>query len=85
MFSSEVIDKNRATYGRYFGICKSYHHSKGKGCLCIKCPSYPGNGMMFCASKNQQKQSIKTDCLCLVCHVHKKFRFQGDYFCFSLH
>ncbi|WP_319507578.1 DUF2769 domain-containing protein [uncultured Methanolobus sp.] len=82
MENLELNDKNRETYGRYSGICTSYHHSKA--CLCIKCPSYPGNGMMFCARKNQHKASSKTGCLCLQCHIHDKFRLEGDYFCFIL-
>ncbi|AGB48303.1 Protein of unknown function (DUF2769) [Methanomethylovorans hollandica DSM 15978] len=80
MEPSELTDSNRATYGRYFGICTSYHHSKG--CLCIKCPSYQEKGMMFCARKNQQTPSLKAGCLCLSCHTYEKFRLEGDYFCF---
>jgi hypothetical protein len=36
----DVIQKAREEYGRYFGICGSYHHLKA--CLCKYCSSYPG-------------------------------------------
>ncbi|MGD9780450.1 DUF2769 domain-containing protein [Methanomethylovorans sp.] len=82
MGSSELTDRNRETYGRYFGICTSYHHSKG--CLCTTCTTCPGNGMMFCARKNQYEPSLKEGCLCSECHTREKFRLEGDYFCFRL-
>ncbi|WP_370574434.1 DUF2769 domain-containing protein [Methanomethylovorans sp.] len=82
METSGLTDRNRELYGRYFGICTSYHHSKG--CFCTKCPSYPGKGMMFCARKNQHKTLLKAGCLCLDCHTHETFRLDGDYFCVGL-
>lgn len=69
-------------YGRYFGICVSYHHSKG--CLCHKCPSYAQEGMMFCARKIQDKCNIlKIGCLCTECYNYKQFRLTGHYFCIN--
>ena len=35
-------------YGKYFGVCASFHHSKA--CLCTFCPQKPTYGnMMYCA------------------------------------
>ena len=35
-------------FGKYFGICASFHHSKA--CLCTFCPQKPIYGnMMYCA------------------------------------
>ncbi|MDK2911775.1 MAG: hypothetical protein PWR29_732 [Methanolobus sp.] len=66
--------------GKYFGVCTSYHHSKG--CNCPRCPSYPEKGVfMFCAKGSSPKAKQKEGCLCAECEVHDKFGFEGDYFC----
>ncbi|WP_406658072.1 DUF2769 domain-containing protein [Methanolobus sp. ZRKC2] len=66
--------------GKYFGVCTSYHHSKG--CNCPTCPSYPENGMyMFCSKGKSSKSEKKAGCLCKECEIYLKFRFEGDYFC----
>ncbi|MDP2216898.1 MAG: DUF2769 domain-containing protein [Methanolobus sp.] len=65
---------------KYFGVCTSYHHSKG--CNCPRCPSYPGNGtFMFCAKGRSSNVQQKAGCLCTGCEIHRKFGFEGEYFC----
>ena len=81
-FSREMPDitlKSREIYGRYFGICSSYHHLKA--CICKTCPSYPGGTGIFCARGNSEGKGKKEDCLCETCELFKKFRLEGDYFC----
>jgi len=40
--------KNGQNYGRYFGVCASFHHSKA--CLCPHCDIRPEFGiLMYCA------------------------------------
>jgi len=74
-----LIIETRKEYGRYFGICGSYHHLKA--CICRRCLSYSGGTGMFCSRKNKQEQGKKEGCLCEFCELFKKFRFEGDYFC----
>lgn len=71
--------KARKVYGRYFGICSSYHHLKA--CVCKTCPSYPGGTGMFCARGNSEEARKKEGCLCETCELFKKFRLEGEYFC----
>jgi hypothetical protein len=44
--------EERLSGGKYFGVCPSFHHSKA--CNCKRCPSYPGDGYMFCARGNDR-------------------------------
>jgi len=76
----DVIQRTREEYGRYFGICGSYHHLKA--CLCKYCSSCPGGTGMFCARGAVVRGEEKIDdCLCETCELFKKFRFEGDHFC----
>lgn len=66
--------------GKYFGICTSYHHSKG--CRCPSCPSYPEKGKyMFCSKGKSPAFGKKAGCFCKDCEIYRKFRFEGEYFC----
>lgn len=79
-YMEKLTTINQRTYGRYFGICTSFHHSKG--CLCPKCPSCTIDGMMFCARKVQNRYNTsKVGCLCTECYNYKQFRLKGHYFC----
>ncbi|MFP4654883.1 MAG: DUF2769 domain-containing protein [Methanohalobium sp.] len=74
---------NSKKYGRYFGICPSYHHAKA--CKCVVCPSYPGTDeMMYCARGTDRPAGKKMGCLCTECGGYKKFGLEGDYFCQNL-
>lgn len=75
----DLIKKTRQEYGRYFGICGSYHHLKA--CICKNCPSYSGRMGMFCSRSNNQKLEKKEGCICESCELFRKFRLEGDYFC----
>jgi hypothetical protein len=76
---SDCIKETREEYGRYFGICGSYHHLKA--CICKICPSYSGGAGMFCSRNKNRKPGKKEGCLCESCELFRKFRFEGDYFC----
>ena|GEM_PF-410576 len=75
----DVIKETREEYGRYFGICGSYHHLKA--CICKICPSYSGGTGMFCSRSKSREQGKKEGCLCESCELFRKFRLEGDYFC----
>ncbi|WP_366931346.1 DUF2769 domain-containing protein [Methanolobus sp.] len=70
------LSENR---GKYFGICTSYHHSKG--CNCPKCPSYPETGTFMFCSKGAYPGAVKKGCMCSECLIHEKFALTGKYFC----
>lgn len=76
---SDIIQQTREEYGRYFGICGSYHHLKA--CICKNCPSYSGGAGMFCSRSKYPGQGKKLGCLCETCELFRKFRFEGEYFC----
>ncbi|WP_340820586.1 DUF2769 domain-containing protein [Methanolobus sp. WCC4] len=65
--------------GKYFGICTSYHHSKG--CNCPQCPSYSEKGVFMFCSKGPRPDVSKKGCLCSGCIIRRKFGLEGDYFC----
>lgn len=74
------ILKTREEYGRYFGICGSYHHLKA--CLCKYCSACPEGQGMFCARGGVILRNERTEeCLCETCELFKKFRLEGDCFC----
>jgi hypothetical protein len=77
--SDSIIQQTREEYGRYFGICSSYHHLKA--CICKFCPSYSGGAGMFCSRGKNLNQRKKEGCLCEACELFKKFTLEGDYFC----
>ncbi|WP_319506762.1 DUF2769 domain-containing protein [uncultured Methanolobus sp.] len=66
-------------HGKYFGICTSYHHSKG--CNCPTCPFYPGNGVFMFCSKGPYPGTQKKGCMCSECFMYRKFALLGKYFC----
>ncbi|RXA14704.1 DUF2769 domain-containing protein [Methanosarcina sp. MSH10X1] len=73
------MQQAREEYGRYFGICGSYHHLKA--CICKSCPSFSGGAGMFCSRSNCPGQDKKQGCLCETCELYRKFRLEGKYFC----
>ena len=75
----DIIQQAREEYGRYFGICGSYHHLKA--CICKSCPSYSGGAGIFCSSGKSLGQGKKEGCLCGTCELFRKFRLEGEYFC----
>ena len=75
----DSIRETREEYGRYFGVCASYHHLKA--CICKICPSYSGENGMFCSKNKNRKLGKREGCLCESCELYRKFRFEGDYFC----
>lgn len=77
--TSDLIRQSREEYGRYFGICGSYHHLKA--CICKNCPSYSGGSGMFCSRSKSPGQGKKKGCLCETCELYRKFRLEGEYFC----
>jgi hypothetical protein len=77
--ASDIIPQAKEEYGRYFGICSSYHHLKA--CICKNCPSYSDGAGMFCSRSKYPGQGEKQGCLCEACELFRKFRLEGEYFC----
>ncbi|WP_300608550.1 DUF2769 domain-containing protein [Methanohalophilus sp.] len=70
----------REGMGKYFGVCPSYHHSKG--CRCSDCSSYPRDGrFMYCARGLAEKPADDSGCMCMECYVYHQFALVGDRFC----
>ncbi|MDV0446589.1 hypothetical protein MsAg5_04350 [Methanosarcinaceae archaeon Ag5] len=88
---------NPQKFGRYFGVCASFHHSKV--CLCPVCSLRPAVGIiMYCAkgacptygSGDDGNKTIgcagadvegNDSCLCPGCAVYKQFAMEGSDFC----
>jgi hypothetical protein len=79
--TSDIVQQTMEEFGRYFGICGSYHNLKA--CTCKNCPSYSGGAGMFCSRGKHLEQGKKQGCLCETCELFRKFRFEGEYFCLN--
>jgi hypothetical protein len=77
--TSDIIQQFREEFGRYFGICSSYHYLKA--CICKNCPSYSDGAGMFCSRSKYPGQDKKQGCLCESCELFRKFQLEGEYFC----
>jgi len=92
--SSSVIETDQK-FGKYFGVCASFHHSKA--CLCPSCALKPAYGILMYCSKGscptygsgEEKigtiEEAETEenimCLCFKCAVYKQFAMEGSDFC----
>ncbi len=54
------------------GICRQY---------CTVCPSYPGEGILFCARGKSSKAVEKQGCYCPSCEVQTEYGCTGTYYC----
>ena len=50
-------------------------------CDCGGCPSYPGEGALFCARGKSATEIALRGCLCASCAVFKQFDLEGSYYC----
>ena len=50
-------------------------------CLCSGCPSFPGEGILYCARGQSQKPVKQRGCICGDCKNFKEFGLQGEYYC----
>jgi hypothetical protein len=50
-------------------------------CICGTCPSYPGEGGVFCAKGKSTKEIAQRGCLCSDCENFKQFLLSDGYFC----
>ena len=82
-------------FGKYFGVCASFHHSKA--CLCLTCALKPAYGsIMYCSKGScptyetggakigtieESENEENTTCLCSKCAVYKQFAMEGLDFC----
>lgn len=50
-------------------------------CDCGSCPSYPGEGALFCARGRSATEIALRGCLCASCAVFKQSDLEGSYYC----
>ena len=57
--------------------------NKGK-CICLYCPSYPGEGDFFCARGKSLSKKVEEGCKCTECENYKEFDpGEWTYFCYT--
>jgi len=52
-------------------------------CVCGGCPSYPGEGGMFCAKGKSDLPVRQRGCLCGECANFREFGLQDSQFCIN--
>lgn len=50
-------------------------------CICGGCPSYPGEGALFCATGSRAKEAARLDCVCADCAVFKQYDLLSASYC----
>jgi len=50
-------------------------------CICADCPSYPKEGILFCARGKSPNPVRERGCVCPDCPVYKDNRLDRDYYC----
>ena len=50
-------------------------------CICGDCPTYPGEGILFCAKGKSEKPVRERGCVCPDCRVYKDNGLEADYYC----
>jgi hypothetical protein len=50
-------------------------------CICGGCPSYPGEGALFCAKGKSAKETFRRGCVCADCAVFKHYDLLSGYYC----
>jgi methylamine---glutamate N-methyltransferase subunit C len=50
-------------------------------CICGDCPSFPGEGMFYCARGKSEKPVRKRGCICPDCAIFKDHGLQDGYYC----
>lgn len=50
-------------------------------CLCPDCPSFPGEGTIYCARGRSAKPVRERGCVCGDCKNFKEYGLKGDYYC----
>jgi hypothetical protein len=50
-------------------------------CACGGCPSYPGDGALFCARGKSPTKPATRGCVCTDCAVFNQYDLLGGYYC----
>ncbi len=50
-------------------------------CLCPGCPSYPGQGKLYCARGKSMAPVTQKGCICGDCENFKEYGLDSYYFC----
>jgi hypothetical protein len=50
-------------------------------CICADCPSFPKEGIFYCARGKSPKPVRERGCVCPDCRVYREQRLRGDYYC----
>jgi hypothetical protein len=50
-------------------------------CICAECPSFPGEGSLYCSRGKSQKSVRRRGCVCPDCRNFKEYGLEGEYYC----
>ncbi len=50
-------------------------------CICPGCPSYPGEGILYCSRGKSQKPVTRRGCICSNCANYVEYGLQDGYYC----
>ncbi|GAB4256305.1 MAG: hypothetical protein Kow00129_16900 [Thermoleophilia bacterium] len=50
-------------------------------CICADCPTYPGEGGLFCAKGASLAEINRRGCICGDCAVYQQNGLTGGYYC----
>ena len=50
-------------------------------CICPECPSFPGEGVLYCAKGRSEKPERERGCVCGDCKNFKEYGLKGEYYC----
>ena len=50
-------------------------------CICPDCPSFPGEGIFYCAKDKSAKEIKRRGCICDGCQNFKDFDLVDGYYC----
>lgn len=52
-----------------------------KNCICPTCPTWPNEGVLFCARGKSSKNPIAKGCECPNCLVWSQYTLSSQYYC----
>jgi hypothetical protein len=50
-------------------------------CICTGCPSFPGEGILYCARGTSEKPVKKRGCVCPSCKNYRAYGLKSAYYC----
>ena len=50
-------------------------------CICPGCPSFPGEGLLYCARGKSEKPVRRRGCICADCANFQRYDLRDGYYC----